>query len=447
MNFYNLSTDFIFNNNKFIATVIAPIEFLNIVITISLISILFQFKNDIKSNIKNILIIGTIYFINRIVFSEYLSYIIFAVEALIILKVFFKRDLVKIIKCMFLTFISVMMIQLIFVEILKFSNNYLKIADELIARFLTGFVLLSILLIIKRMDISIEKLKNISRREIIKILGIAIVALLAIYVQAIEYDTRSFLKSLEFCVLNTVTIILFFYVMISNISKTREIRSASVYIDNLEGYNRNLTEMNDSIRGVKHDLNNIVQAINGYIMVNDFISLKKYFSRLLSECNYIQSIETLNPEVITNPAIYSLLLNKYNVATEKGIKLSIEIMFDLSEISDYSYDISRILGILLDNAIEASLETEEKKIDVKFSSKNNIRYIVIENSYNSEKDIDTCKIFEKNFTTKKENGNKGIGLWNVQKILKKNEMLELYTSKTSKYFEQSLRIYKNLIQN
>lgn len=445
MNFYNLSTDFIFNNNKFIATVIAPIEFLNIVITISLISILFQFKNDIKSNIKNILIIGTIYFINRIVFSEYLSYIIFAVEALIILKVFFKRDLVKIIKCMFLTFISVMMIQLIFVEILKFSNNYLKIADELIARFLTGFVLLSILLIIKRMDISIEKLKNISRREIIKILGIAIVALLAIYVQAIEYDTRSFLKSLEFCVLNTVTIILFFYVMISNISKTREIRSASVYIDNLEGYNRNLTEMNDSIRGVKHDLNNIVQAINGYIMVNDFISLKKYFSRLLSECNYIQSIETLNPEVITNPAIYSLLLNKYNVATEKGIKLSIEIMFDLSEISDYSYDISRILGILLDNAIEASLETEEKKIDVKFSSKNNIRYIVIENSYNSEKDIDTCKIFEKNFTTKKENENKGIGLWNVQKILKKNEMLELYTSKTSKYFEQSLRIYKNLI--
>lgn len=445
MNFYNLSTDFIFNNNKFIATVIAPIEFLNIVITISLISILFQFKNDIKSNIKNILIIGTIYFINRIVFSEYLSYIIFAMEALIILKVFFKRDLVKIIKCMFLTFISVMMIQLIFVEILKFSNNYLKIADELIARFLTGFVLLSILLIIKRMDISIEKLKNISRREIIKILGIAIVALLAIYVQAIEYDTRSFLKSLEFCVLNTVTIILFFYVMISNISKTREIRSASVYIDNLEGYNRNLTEMNDSIRGVKHDLNNIVQAINGYIMVNDFISLKKYFSRLLSECNYIQSIETLNPEVITNPAIYSLLLNKYNVATEKGIKVSIEIMFDLSEISDYSYDISRILGILLDNAIEASLETEEKKIDVKFSSKNNIRYIVIENSYNSEKDIDTCKIFEKNFTTKKENGNKGIGLWNVQKILKKNEMLELYTSKTSKYFEQSLRIYKNLI--
>ena len=445
MNFYNLSTDFIFNNNKFIATVIAPIEFLNIVITISLISILFQFKNDIKSNIKNILIIGTIYFINGIVFSEYLSYIIFAMEALIILKVFFKRDLVKIIKCMLLTFISVMMIQLIFVEILKFSNNYLKIADELIARFLTGFVLLSILLIIKRMDISIEKLKNISRREIIKILGIAIVALLAIYVQAIEYDTRSFLKSLEFCVLNTVTIILFFYVMISNISKTREIRSASVYIDNLEGYNRNLTEMNDSIRGVKHDLNNIVQAINGYIMVNDFISLKKYFSRLLSECNYIQSIETLNPEVITNPAIYSLLLNKYNVATEKGIKVSIEIMFDLSEISDYSYDISRILGILLDNAIEASLETEEKKIDVKFSSKNNIRYIVIENSYNSEKDIDTCKIFEKNFTTKKENGNKGIGLWNVQKILKKNEMLELYTSKTSKYFEQSLRIYKNLI--
>ena len=48
------------------------------------------------------------------------------------------------------------------------------------------------------------------------------------------------------------------------------------------------------------------------------------------------------------------------------------------------YEFARILGILLDNAIEASSECEEKIINLTFrnDSKNSRELIIIENTYN-----------------------------------------------------------------
>ena len=64
--------------------------------------------------------------------------------------------------------------------------------------------------------------------------------------------------------------------------------------------------------------------------------------------------------------------------------------------------------------------------------------IKIENTYGN-KNVDTCKIFEKNYTTKK--GNTGLGLWKIQDILRKDNSLELFTSKDDKMFKQRLEIY------
>ena len=69
---------------------------------------------------------------------------------------------------------------------------------------------------------------------------------------------------------------------------------------------------------------------------------------------------------------------------------------------------------------------------------NPIQYIIISNTYNNE-NLNTEKIFEKNFSTKK--GNTGLGLWEVKQLLKKNNRLNLRTSKTEKYFTQKLEIY------
>ena len=104
------------------------------------------------------------------------------------------------------------------------------------------------------------------------------------------------------------------------------------------------------------------------------------------------------------------------------------------------YEFARILGILLDNAIEASAECEEKIINLTFrnDTKNSRQLVIVENTYKN-KDIDTDKIFEKGFSGKENHT--GLGLWEVRKLVKKNNNLNLYTSKNDKYFSQQLEIY------
>lgn len=104
------------------------------------------------------------------------------------------------------------------------------------------------------------------------------------------------------------------------------------------------------------------------------------------------------------------------------------------------YEFTRILGILLDNAIEAASECKDKKINVTFRKEDakHRLVIIIENTY-KDKEIDTDRIFEKGFSSKKEHS--GLGLWKVREILKRNNNLNLFTTKDKKLFKQQFEIY------
>ena len=74
--------------------------------------------------------------------------------------------------------------------------------------------------------------------------------------------------------------------------------------------------------------------------------------------------------------------------------MNIEVMINLDNLEVSNYQLCKILAILLDNAIEAAKECEEKIINVKFIKdfRANRKLIIIENSYN-EIDIDIDKNF------------------------------------------------------
>ena len=111
----------------------------------------------------------------------------------------------------------------------------------------------------------------------------------------------------------------------------------------------------------------------------------------------------LNPEVVNNDGIYNLLTKKYYEADSKDIKVNITFLLDLSKLNMKIYEFARILGILLDNAIEASSECKEKLINLTFreDSRNSRQLIIVENTYKN-KDVDTEKIFEKGVLGKEE---------------------------------------------
>lgn len=81
--------------------------------------------------------------------------------------------------------------------------------------------------------------------------------------------------------------------------------------------------------------------------------------------------------------------------------MNFEIFSDLSKINTNIYELSRILGILLDNAIEAARETDEKIINIIIRSDVKKQIFIIENSC-IDNNISTTKIFEKGLFNKRK---------------------------------------------
>lgn len=287
-----------------------------------------------------------------------------------------------------------------------------------------------------------NKIKLFNYYDIINVLLILLGTSIS-SIEMIELRNNFEIDNFRFILYNLITSLIIIGLNVYQIINRRKIKKERVRSKIIEERNKNLLEITDNVRCFKHDFNNIIQAINGYIDLKDINALQKYFTPLLEECHHINLVELLDFQVVDNPAIYSVLLNKYELARESNITMNIEIMIKLDELTEKSYELSRMLGILLDNALEASTECEEKIVNIQFlkEEKRNADVIIIENTY-TNKNVDTHRIFEKNYTTKKEKGNTGLGLWKISNIIEKDSNLELFTNKDDKMFKQKLEIYK-----
>ena len=218
-------------------------------------------------------------------------------------------------------------------------------------------------------------------------------------------------------------------------------RKQKLMLESLHLYNETLLNMYDGIRSIKHDFINFVQALNGYIQCNDMNGVRTMAASMYQECKIVCNMEELNPQVINNPAIYSLMVNKYKLASSKNIIMNIEITCSMDHLNIDTYTFCRILGILIDNAIEATNECENRMINVRMTQEAKLKILIIENSYQKGK-VDLEKLFEKGYTTKSSNLEHGLGLWKVKNIIDHTENLELNTS-DGDLFRQELIIREN----
>lgn len=292
----------------------------------------------------------------------------------------------------------------------------------------------------KKFNINITLFKNLNKKDTVVILITAILGFVTIFLQL--YITAFYNNILPHAIilLSIACLIAYFFVSLFNIVKTKQLEIANRDIKNLKLYNNTLKVLYDNIRAFKHDFNNIMNGIGGYITAKDMDGLSKYYKSVFKECDNLNNLAALNPETINNPSIYAILADKYTKANAKNIKIELGVFLDLNSLNIDTYELTRILGILLDNSIEAAQECEKKYISVRFimDHRKNRQLVIVENTY-KDKDIDTYKIFEKSYSTKPHNT--GLGLWEVNKILKKHDNLAIYTSKDDELFKQQLEIY------
>ena len=241
---------------------------------------------------------------------------------------------------------------------------------------------------------------------------------------------------------STIGLISYFVVSMYNLISISKLASTTIELENTQSELHTFKILHEQVRSFKHDFDNMVNSIGGYVVNEDIPGLKRYYNQLLEECNKTNNLYALSPEVINHPAIYHLLATKYYEADKQDVQINLHVFLDLNEIEKRMkiYEFTRIFGILLDNAIEAAKECDKKIINVTFrKDNNNMVEVMIQNTY-ANKDVDTDEIFQKGETSK-ENHN-GLGLWKVRQILIHNNNLNLFTTKNNEFFTQQFEIYK-----
>ena len=223
-----------------------------------------------------------------------------------------------------------------------------------------------------------------------------------------------------FLIINAFQLVIVSVFSITYLRKRISFKDTELELENTKLHNTALATINENIRGFKHDMGNMVQSINGYLAVGNIDGVKNYCQNLLHGFNDINLLSILSPKIINDPAIYGIVVSKMLIARENNLTLSLDIGLDVSKINFPSFELSRVLGILLDNAIEASLESDERKLKLEMyhDEKRKCDVIIIGNSVKDANKIDIIKMFEKDYSTK-ENPS-GFGLYEVLKFFNKN---------------------------
>ena len=384
----------------------------------------------------------TVFVINYFLENPYIYLMNFTVFILF-LHMLFRQDLRNCFIALITTYISIF-ISAFSVQI--FFNGLLKITSEQminipIYHFLASSLIYFIFFFFFVLINKIEKIRIIAKVSIKSTIIInLILGIVTIFIQSYVFSLYTDSFPLIIKIVTILSLIIYFLISMYSLIRTKLLEQTKQELETEKLYNKTLNLLHDNIRCFKHDFNNIVQAIGGYIALNDMDGLKKYYKQLLEDCKQTNNLNILNPETVNNPSIYSLLNNKYYLASEKGITMTFNIFTDLSKINFNIYEFTRILGILLDNAIEAAQETNEKIINIEFRNDSKKQLFIIENSCTTD-NISITKIFEKGYSTKKLNS--GIGLWKVHNILSKNTNIDLFTTVQNHMFKQQLEVFYN----
>ena len=310
----------------------------------------------------------------------------------------------------------------------------------LILIYITIFIMILLIKKFRNIKFSFDLFDSLDKKTLRILYANLFVGLLALILQLII--TTFYMDIVPVIITLLSFILLIAFLVLSIYSFTRMIKLANTRkdLESAEEYNKSLEILYDNVKGFKHDFDNIVSTLDGFIENNDMSGLKDYFEDVKKDCKITNNLAILNPRIINNPGIYSLLNNKYFKATNSGITFDIDFFLDLDKLKINTYEFSRILGILIDNAIEESEKCEDKivKITCVRENRNNRAVITVQNTY-LNKDVNIEKIFEKGESGKENHS--GIGLWEVRNYIKKSKNLDLFTNKTDKFFIQELSIY------
>ena len=190
-------------------------------------------------------------------------------------------------------------------------------------------------------------------------------------------------------------------------------------INNLNEYEKML----DYQRVNNHENKNQLLIIKSMIEKKDKKTLE-YINEIIKDKREDNDILYTKAKRIPSGGLQGLIYQKMLYAEDKSIKFNLDISTAVRKLTLFetdaklNYDICRIIGIILDNAIEETVKLPKEEREVLIS-------MYVDDCFNIEisnhfvNDIDINKIFNKGYTTKAEGH--GYGLTLLKQIVDSND--------------------------
>ena len=405
---------------------------------------LSKIKFDVKNMLTYVLILIPLLLIVYICFdwiTRLLLNIIFTIMALYLS--IFKKDISNSVFYALtyevLVFISEIVISVLVLIIFKFdATEYSNLPFSLSISSIINCLLVYMLSKLKFISKNVRRLNDIIKRnnkDWIYIILIMILLVLFIFFNRYKMD-----NSTEYFVNTAMAIfvvISFVYVIYNKFQKQA---MEDKYNESMEYVLRYEKIIND--QGKKnHEYNNQLMVIKGY--VNNPERLSKYLDEVIGEHKTGQNYTVKQLGFLPDGGVKGLLYHKLSKMEDNNIKYYLYVDQNLKDKNIENFDLktyrdlTKLLGVFLDNAIDAALKSEEKEIEVELKDKGDCLLLTISNTYDKNTDIN--KVGKSGFTTK--GVGHGFGLSIVKDIAKTNSEIETFSSKESDKFIQTAMIY------
>ena len=284
---------------------------------------------------------------------------------------------------------------LLHIESDAFLNNPAYRIPYLTILYLILLVIIIILTKIRNKKINLDFLDTLDKKTIILLTLNLIIGFLTLCTQLIITAYYIDIVPIIITILNFILLVSFLLLSIYSFTRMIKLTNTRKTLECAEEYNKSLEILYDKVKGYKHDFDNIISTLDGFIENEDMPGLKKYFNDVKKDCKITNNIALINPRIINNAGIYSLLNNKYFKAINLGITFEFEFFLNVDNLEVNMYKFSRALGILLDNAIEEAEKCPEKIVKASFIRENrNSRSVITMKKYSKKVNLEKKIILE-----------------------------------------------------
>ena len=180
--------------------------------------------------------------------------------------------------------------------------------------------------------------------------------------------------------------------------------------DMLEDAYRKLEQLNSTLRAQRHDFMNHLQVVYSLLELEEYQSAGEYIDKVYDDVKRVgRSLKT------AHPAINALLAAKLADCEERGIRVDVEIESPWTSLNVPGWEMCRVLGNLIDNAMDALSGVSEPHLTISLGeSLQQFRFEIANNGPEIPASIRES-IFQSGFSTK--GSARGMGLSIVRGIL------------------------------